>query len=525
MPVPKIAIDNYLARAVDPKTWFKDLLPLEVEEELSRINPPPKFVIPSFRLDQKVCFLLGVAYPEVMFMTDLGMGKTGVSCELFNYFYQNHFIRRAIIFTPTNEVCEGWEDEIKKWGFDFPYVRLKGSSKQKWDQLTDFKDGMIIGTYIGLAAMVSDLSPIPGNKDGKQKRIVQTRPLLRLAQDVDAIILDQSTKVGNKESLSFEVADELSKEAQIRYGLAGRAFGRDPFILFSQFYLIDRGKAFGTSAGMFRSAFFRKEEHTWGAKWVFRKRREKQLSKFIATSSIRYSVDECLDLPPKIKVVKECTFPDENWTYYEQVYDELLASRGNFREVKNAFLRMRQISSGFVGFVDDETGEKAQIEFSTNPKLDLLASLLPEVPEDRKFIIVHEYTWSGSKICQLLAKEKIKYGWLWSGTKDWTKIKDAFNNDPDFRCIVMNWRKGSMGLNLQAGSYMLMYEPPVSAIDRYETEGRIYRNGQKHKSIIYDLVVRDTVDERILEFYKEGDDIFKSLVNAPDNYKPKRTSK
>lgn len=528
MPVPKAAINKYLDRQVETLAWFKKLKPLEVEEELSYINPPPRFTIPTFRLDQKICFLLGLTYPEVLFMTDLGMGKTGLSLELLSYFYWNDFIRRAVVFAPTNEVAEGWEDEIKLWGFDIPYVRLEGgSSANKWDKLIGFKDGLIIGTYVGIAAMVSELRLMVDNKGkplvdkngvptGKQHRVVQGRKLLKLLKDVDAVVYDQSTKLGNNNSLSFEVCNEFSRDAQIRYGLAGRAFGRDPFILWSQLYLVDRGKAVGTSAGMFREAFFRRQEHGWGTKWIFRKRREKHLSRFLASSSIRYSVDECMDLPPKINIIKECTFPDENWEYFDQIKDELLSSRGNYREVQNAFLRMRQISSGFIGFHDDETGEKAQVEFQLNPKMDLLEEYVDEVPEDRKFIIVHEFNWSGSKICQMLAKKKIKYGWLWGGTKNWTFIKESFRDDPDFRCIVMNWKKGSMGLNLQTGSYEFMYESPVSPIDRYEVEGRIYRNGQKHKSLIYDLVVKDSVDEKILEFQKEGADLFKALVDRPE---------
>jgi SNF2 family DNA or RNA helicase len=266
---------------------------------------------------------------------------------------------------------------------------------------------------------------------------------------------------------------------------------------------------------MFREAFWRRVKTGYGTKWIFRKRRESDLARFIAASSIRYSVDECLQLPPKVYVQKECEFPAENWQYYDQIIEELTASRGNYREVKNSFLRMRQIASGFVGFKDDETGERAQIEFAHNPKLDLLMALIEQVPSDQKMVIFHEFTWSGARICQALTKLKIEFGWLWSGTKDWTQIKEAFKDNPNFRVIVANWKKASMGLNLQSASYMFFYESPVSAIERYESEGRIYRNGQKRKSMIYDVMVKDSVDERIREFHAEGRDLYKALVDNP----------
>src|SRR6185312_4243671 len=494
MPIPKAAVDRYLAEQRETRTWLKNLRAFEVENYLNTIRPAHTFTVPSFRLDQKICFLLGVAYPETMFMSDLGLGKTSVSLELLSYFYNHGFMRRAFVFAPTNELVQGWEDEIKKWGFTLPYITLgAGSSESKWKKLREFTgDGIVIGTYVGIAAMVAKLEnatdtngdPIY-NKNGKPKRErkVSDRLLLRLVDRVDGVIFDQSTALGNKDSLSFEVCNELSRDAQIKFSLAGRAFGRDPFILWSQFFLTDRGKALGTSAGMFREAFWRREQHKWGVKWVQRKRRQKLLAERIAVSSIRYAVDECVDLPEKVPPIRRYFhLTAENWTYYDQIRDQIIAARGNYREIESSFLRLRQISSGFVGFIDDDTGERAQVEFDNNPKLDLMLATLDEIPEDAKVVIFHEFTYSGSRICQALTKLGHQHGWLWGGTKDWAGIKAAFNEDPDFRFLVANHRKGGQGLNLQVGNYEFFYESPVSALQRAECEGRIYRTGQKQRT-------------------------------------------
>jgi hypothetical protein len=527
MPVPKFVVEQYLTRPVDTKEWYKKLTPLEVEADLALIKPPHKFTIPTFRLDQKVCFLRGIADPETMIMTDLGLGKTGVSLELLSYFYTHGFIRRAFVFTPTDEVCEGWEDEIKKWGFKIPYIRLpKSSSVAKWKKLETFDTGIIIGTFAGVSAMVATLdimvdkkgNPLvdaDGNPTGKKKRQIKKDLILKLIESVDAVVFDQSTKLGNRESLQFQVCNEFSVNSQIRYSLAGRAYGRDPFILWSQFYVTDRGKAFGTSPGLFREAFFRRVEHSFATTWEFRKRRAKIFQHYMLPSSIQYTVEECVDLPPKNYVIKECEFPEENWAYYEKERQALLETRGNWREVSNAFLRMRQISSGFVGFLDDETDERAQIAFKDNPKLNLLMELLEELPEDKKILIFHEFNYSGRNISEELTKRKYKHGWLWGGTKNWTPIKDSFNNDPDYRILVANTRKASMGLNLQAACYTIFYESPVSVIDRYECEGRTYRTGQKEKTFFYDLVMQDSVDEKILQFHAEGKDLYEALRQDP----------
>ena len=520
MAIAKSAIDAYLARLVDDLSFVKDLKPLEVEEELTYINPPPKFTAP-LRTDQKVCFLLGVAYPEILLMTDLGLGKTVVSLELFNYFYSIGKVKRGLVFAPTDELVEGWEDEIKKWGFEFDYLSLrKGSSKSKWDDFNHFRgDGLILGTYAGIGAMVSELQLVKEG-DTKRKRMPQVKLMNRLGANIDATFFDQSTCASNRSTVSFRVCNHFSEAASVRFGLAGRAFGRDPGQLFYQFYLADRGRAFGKLIGIFRDSFYYKSFPKWGGiQYNFRKRRSKQFTKFTLASSLRYSVDECVDLPPKVMVNKECEFPKENWDYFVRARDELLKAKGKYREVRNSFLQMRQISSGFVGFIDDESGDRAEIEFEVNPKLNLLMDIVNELPEDKKCIIIHEFTWSGRKISEQLTKAKLEHGWLYGGTKDWTPIKESFNNDDDYRFLVANWKKASMGLNLQKANYLIFYESPVAVIPRSETEGRVHRTGQLYKQFVYDLLVRDndgfSIDELIRSFHKEGADLWKQLVDNP----------
>jgi hypothetical protein len=448
--------------------------------------------------------------------------NTAISLELLSYFYKNGFMRTAFVFASSDELIEGWEDEIKHWGFDIPYLLLRNSpSKKKWEALEKFEGGLIIGTYVGISAMVASIEEVVTKKGTKRKRVINTKLVNKITADVDACVFDQSTKISRADSLSAKVCFRFAKKAQINYALAGRAFGRDPILLYNQFRLVDKGRAFGNSIGLFREAFYRKEHAVWD-KWVLRKRREPTLSHFCTASSLRYGAAECLQLPERVHIVKHCSLPDDTWYYYEPLKEELLKHKGNYREIKNMFMKMRQISSGFVGFKDDETGDRAQIEFEENPKLDLLLEVVEQLPPDKKMIVFHEFTWSGEKICELLTKHKIKHGWLRGGTKDWTQIKDAYNSDDDFRVLVANWKKGSMGLNLQNGNYMVFYESPVGAIDRSESEGRQRRSGQKHTCFVIDLVMKDTVDENILDMHTEGKLTWDRIIENPQLVKSRR---
>lgn len=515
------AITDYLARERDNFNWIKSLSEKELDEEINCL--PYKFPKLPFPLKQhqKACFLLGVSQPEFNFWLDMGLGKTLLSLLLIDFYQKTKQTRQVLVIVPTNEVAQSWEAEINLWLPHLPYALLIESSQQKWQRFAELDNGIIICTYHGLSLLLSDKKQVKLKKKLVNKLVPNLSLLDKLTKNIDAIILDETTKVSNQESLWYKICNIISSKCQIRYGLAGRAFGRDPIKLWAQFHLIDRGQTLGPSINFFRAVFFDKKKAYWVKNYnvydyTFIKAMDDDLARITSHRSIRYSVEECLDLPRLSRIVREVEFPEEASVYYRRIVDNIVKSKDStYKEIRNAFIRLRQISSGFIGLIDDETGERARVEFPLNPKFDLLMELISELSETRKFVIFYEFTFSGAKIVEHLLKNKIKVGWLWSGTKSWTLIKDKFDHNKDFRGLVVQNKKGNLGLNLQAANYVFFYESPVSPIDREQAEFRVHRQGQKYKVFQYDLILKDSVDQRILQFHKTGNDLFTAIVDDP----------
>ena len=85
--IPSVAITGYLERKLESHKWVKRLTAKQLEEALSRLPLRPDLT-PQFRLHQKACFLLGVAYPQFCFFLDMGTGKTLLSLELLRYWWE-----------------------------------------------------------------------------------------------------------------------------------------------------------------------------------------------------------------------------------------------------------------------------------------------------------------------------------------------------------------------------------------------------------------------------------------------------
>jgi len=472
------------------------------------------------RTHQLVCFLLGVTYPEFAFWVDMGGGKTLVALELLNYWMEVGQIKRAVIVLKSDKAILTWEKQIRLWGITRPWVTLEGSSEDKWRALGEHDGGFVLVARPGLRAMLS--RPVGAN--GKVKYRMDPQLVHKFMNGIGGMVLDESTDDANYRSLNHQLAVQMRRGAGICYALAGRPMGRDPTLLWAQFYILDEGATLGSTLGLFRQTFFTSVPNRFAkgrmAKYArdyhFKKRMMPDLNRMIQNRSIAYSSDECGGLPKSVAMVEEVSFPEQASVYYQRAVEAVIAAKGNLREMKNLFVRMRQMSSGFVGFQDDDTGEKVQVQFDENPKLDLLLELIEQVPEDAKAVVFYEFTYSGRQIAKELTDMGLDHIWLWSGTKDSKGDLQRFEKDPDVRVAVINHRVGAYSLDgLQVANYTFFYETPVSSIDREQAERRVIRDGQKHTVFQYDLIVSESMDAKVLAYHKEGANLVAALLRDP----------
>ena len=181
--------------------------------------------------------------------------------------------------------------------------------------------------------------------------------------------------------------------------------------------------------------------------------------------------------------------------------------------LERSFAKLRQLASGYLHLKGDDN-VTVDITFTDNPRLQELLDVVDSIPDDRKAIIFHEYTYSGQLITQALKKEKYKSVWLYGGTKDKVGTVKTFQTDPTCRFLVANSRSGGTALDLPMANYCIFFESPVSPTIRQQCERRIARPGQQHHMFFYDIVTRGSMDERVVEFLREGRDLMQALIDG-----------
>lgn len=509
--IPKAALRAFFARERRDYRKWKDYDEAKLDEMMLRLPVRPP-IWTRLRKLQKVCFLIGARTGRFFFMNDMGTGKTLLIIALARYF-RKLGTRRALILVPNRINKEEWQAELEKHAPRSTSLLLPSSIQGKWDALLSTDTLFVFETYAGLMRMVT--KPLAKAKGKKKAGSLIPNPTLlkRLAEQFDFIAGDESAYAKGAKKLPFRILRALSKRMDQVFMMTGTPFNRDPLDIWSQMFLCDQGKTLGENIGLFRAAFYTAKKGHWTSwDYTFDKTKDELFHDMLAGGSISYPADDD-SLPKVLRVPKVIRLREDAGAYYERAKQELRRAHGNATEVQNIFLRMRQISSGFIGYKNDETGTRAEFEFPENPKLEMLLSIIQEIRPDHQYIIFYDFTWSAFKIKRELAALDIPILHLYGGTKNVKQVRDQFKSGETQGLLLQN--QFGIGLNIQVAKYGLFYESPVSAIVRKQCERRVERQHSTHARVqLWDLICKDTMDERILAAHKAGGDLFKALVRG-----------
>lgn len=516
--ISKHAVREYLDRPFEDHRWLKECTRRELIAAIKDTRPSGfKFKVKPFH-HQLVSLWLAVCYPGFLFTLDMGLGKSKVMLDAFEWHRRASGAQRMLVLVPNSVNLYTWAEQVEQHSF-FRCAHPDGRAKDWLDQIPDIDAEVFVITYAGLQAMVCER----GRKKTKTRGGVlkpDAARVKRLASMFDMVVYDEVHRAKDHNSLTFRVCSMLSRHVQFRYGLTGTPFARDPGAYWAELYLVDLGQTLGSAYGFFREVFYRQHLrqarfNTW-MEYKFDRRMGTRLHRMVQHRSIRYADSECRDMPALHHVVRKLPAQDVLLNYHAEVRSRAADARKDRNRLEGAFMRMRQIASGFMYLKDESDGGRdvvSLVDDKNNVKLQALEGLLEKLPVGESMVVFHEFIQSGHMIANLLNRMHVQHIRL-PGAKQEDIIR--FKQDPQVRVMVANSKSGSVGGNFQHARYMVFFESPVSPIDRSQAEKRCYGRGEKKRMHIYDLAIQDSVEERILAFLKDGKDLFKAIVEGKE---------
>ena len=479
---------RFLDNATRDSSTAKRFSTKALHSKLAKLDPVPEFELPLYD-HQIVGFLLGLKYESYFLQYDMGLGKSAVPITLFRYRKRLGQAKRMLVLCRQVSQLPGWEEEIAKHAPELSVVGVcsKMSAAKRREAYASGPD-VVVTTYAGFRAFAGGKGRDPG------------KTLPEVVDQFQFLVLDESTECGNPKSKIWDFVNRIADFIPYRFALTGTPWTRNQKGLWGQFHLVDRGTTLGDNEWVYQSAFFKQVKVPFGSGtiWSFDKTTSEDLNRVLRHGSIRYNEDECLDLPDTVggiadPMVRSSPMCKEQVEHMDLLWNKLEEAR-NKDETVSVYNDMRRVSSGYTL---NEFGVHA---FKQNPKFDSLLAVLEECG-DHKLIVFCHYQATVELVAERLRAKKIEVAVIYGKTSDSAKALKDFKGKT--QVLVCNGA-AAYGLNLQHCSRTAFYErPPLT--QSQQAEKRTHRNGQKAQTVFYwDLVVRGTLDLRVLRAQGEG---------------------
>ena len=502
-----------------PPVEFRGAEPKVLNDFITGTGDHPLWTRTEPRKHQLEGLAFGLWAKRALLFYEMRTGKTKLALDYLSYLlYSGRLVQRALIIAHAPIGVDEWEHQVPIHShLDVHTVR---SGPGAFEHFLDAARGAIqcdavLVSWSTLQEMFGVKQQVKtGGKKG-QNKLYADRPKCRdLARYFGAVVIDEIHMAGHNDTLRFNIAAELTKRCEWRLGLTGTPFGRDPLLLWAQAFLIDGGEALSASYRFFREAFCKVKYNHFSAsktEYVFDPKKLPLLRDKMRAMVLTCELREVQDVNVLSGVVR-LSMSREQRRAYDEVIDHLVQLRmGNVVEIDNAFVRLRQVASGFLPFVNDQ-GEERVVDYTDAAKFVWLDDFVSNIPQDMQCIIFHEFIHTGERICQLLAKHKITHEWLHGGVKDRPGLLARFQSGKS-QILVSNTAAGGMAVDLSAADYLCFFESPASVIIRKQAEARPLARGGR--PLILDDLVCAPVEQKLLDFVLQGQNLRNALLRDP----------
>lgn len=405
----------------------------------------------------------------------MGSGKTNASLWAYDYLRQAGVVKKALIIAPLSTLDRTWGDAIFEGMPHLNFSVLFGDRKKRLQLLDTDADIYII------------------NHDGiKVNGFVEA---MAEREDIDLIIIDELAQIArNAGTDRFKALQTIvNRQCQRRaWGMTGTPTPNGPMDAWAQCRLMTPEKV-PSSSRRFRDTVMRQINQFL---WVPRMNAMDTVYESMQPS-IRFSLEECVDLPPCIYETREIALTPPQEKAYKDMLTKLKAEAeaGEILAVNEAVKAQKliQIALGVAYGVNGE-----EVEFDATPRFELIKDIVEE--SGQKAIIFAPFVATVKALKAYLIDNHITTESITGETSKAQRddILFRFQKTVAPRVLVASPGTMSHGLTLTAAS-TIIWAGPITSNDIFEqANARITRPGQKHTQLI--VTIEATEIER--KYYK-----------------------
>ena len=428
---------------------------------------------------------------------DMGLGKTLQCLALISHARQRQSLGQSpgqspgdqaagpfLIVAPTS-VVGNWATEAARFAPDLRVVPISGTVAR-------------LGQGLGELAAGADA-------------VVTSYALLRIdfaayaEMTWSGLLLDEAQQAKNRQSKVYQCARRLA--APVKIAITGTPLENNLMELWSLLSITAPGLF--PNPDRFRDYYARPVERQDDGQ------RLAQLQRRIKPLVRRRTKDQvAAELPAKQEQVLEVELHPQHRKVYQTrlqrerqkvlgLIDDMNANRFT---IFRSLTLLRQLSL-HAGLIDEAHADLA------SAKIDALLGQLQEVTGGgHRALVFSQFTGFLGKVRERLEAEGIPYCYLDGKTRDRAAVVRRFKEGTD-PVFLISLKAGGFGLNLTEADYCFLLDPWWNPATEAQAVDRTHRIGQTRSVMVYRLVAKDTIEEKVMALKARKARLFSSVLD------------
>lgn len=422
---------------------------------------------------------------------EMGLGKT---LQIISVILAEHIERKkkgephgtSLVICPASLIYN-WQEEFRRFAPALTVLPVAGGQKERQELLKTWSQWDVLVTSYDL--LKRDVAEYEGKEFLYQ-------------------VIDEAQYIKNHATAASKSVKVI--RSRCRFALTGTPIENRLSELWSIFDYLMPGFLYGYE-------MFKREIETPIAKEKDEetmKRLKRMVSPFILR---RLKSDVLKDLPEKMEEIRYARLE----TVQQQVYDGQVAHmqeilrgesdesfRRNRIQILAELTRIRQICCDPTLLLENYEGGSA--------KRDACMELIESAIEgEHKILVFSQFTSMLELLEQDLKERKLSFYKITGATPKEQRMEmvKAFNED-DVPVFLISLKAGGTGLNLTGADVVIHYDPWWNLAVQNQATDRAHRIGQTKVVSVYKLIVKDSIEEKIVKLQESKKDLADEILSG-----------
>lgn len=418
---------------------------------------------------------------------EMGTGKSCSALWAADYLLNKKLVNRVLIVCPMSIMDSAWRADAFKTIIHRRVDIAHGTPDQRKKVIASDAEFIVIN-YDGIETVHKEI------RNG----------------GFDLIIIDEYNHYKNYNTKRWKLMNELIKGNTWLWGMTGSPASQSPLDAYGLAKLMNPASV-PKFYGAFRDQIMMKITQF---KYIPKPGAESTVHN-ILQPAIRFTKEECLDLPERIYTTRHVPLTAQQAKYYKRLKEQMLIeAAGEEITAVNAAVNMNKLLQLAAGSCYSDT--KEVIEFDASNRLTAVEEIIEE--SSHKVLIFANFRHSIQLISNYLTERGITndviHGSVSAGNR--TAVFDKFQTEPNPRVLVIQPQSAAHGVTLTAANTIIWFGPVTSYETYTQANDRVHRNGQKNPCLVVHLSgcpveerfyrgleQKEKVQDSIMDLYKE----------------------